>query len=158
MDAERFDAVARLLRDSPSRRAVLSLGLGGLVAALSGLAETSAKKKQGKGKGKSKKKKKKGGNGARRANGQPCANRDNCAGAFCTLGTCQACVVDPNQCGADVNGGCFCDVVATGGPNVCGTRVPTGPFVTNCSSCPGGTHCVDVGSGQFGCYKLCGES
>lgn len=46
MDADRFDTIARSLRESPSRRGVLRGGVGGLAVSLFGLADAGAKKRR----------------------------------------------------------------------------------------------------------------
>lgn len=166
MDTDRFDQLTRVLRRARSRRGALAALLAGPLGML-GLAFADAEKRKGK---------RKGGNGSpppppppcangvkdgaesdvdcggtcpRCANGKTCVNRDDCAGASCTL---------IGQCGSDANGLCFCDTPANGGPKVCDTSVATGSAVSSCAQCPGGTTCIELAPGTFGCFRPCGAS
>ena len=163
MDTDRFDQLTRVLRRARSRRGALAALLAGPLGLL-GLAYADAEKRKGK---------RKGGLGSppppcangvndgaendvdcggtcpRCANGKTCVNRDDCAGASCTL---------IGQCGSDANGLCFCDTPANGGPKVCDTSVATGSAVSSCAQCPGGTTCIELAPGTFGCFRPCGAS
>jgi len=96
-----------------------------------------------------------GGNCPRCLNGRTCSGRNDCVGAFCKDGTCEACQANP-ECGTDDNGACACQQPATGGSLVCtGTAVP--PNVASCVDCPASTICVASPSpGTFYCFKPCG--
>jgi hypothetical protein len=173
VEADRFDLLARALSISGSRRVALATVLGGMLVPLFGLADGEAKNKHKK-KGKGKKRRRKpptctdgirngsetgvdcgGPDCPRCANSQTCLSRDDCAGALCSDGTCQACSSIPNTCGMDAGGSCLCTARGTGGTPVCTTGFPTGTTVTSCESCPTGTVCVSFGS-NFNCHRRCG--
>ncbi len=129
MDADRFDSVARALRGSPSRRAVLSVGVGGLIASLFGFSDTEAKK------GRRKKRKKKGGNGS------PPAPPPQAPGPECTV-----------SCASDDDGECFCSL---SGVCVKEESEPT----SACLGCPADTVvCAPDAEfgGVLGCFRRCG--
>lgn len=93
-----------------------------------------------------------GGPCPRCGNGQGCLGRDDCTGAFCANGLCQAC--SPGQCGSDQNGQCVCIVPVGGGAPICITA--KGQASSTCT-CPPGTRCAFY-PGQNGCFKLCGAA
>jgi len=97
-----------------------------------------------------------GGGCGRCGNGQGCLSRDDCAGAFCANGTCQACA--GVLCGRDADGDCDCFTPSTGGPAFCMKRENSPPLVNECSQCPPGTVCAAGAGGQLGCPTLCGAA
>ena len=113
MDADRFDTLARSLKETQSRRGLTQL-LGGLALgaplALRGLAETEAKRK----KKKKKKKKASGGTPVCTPQCAGCGGSNGCGGTcgcganqFCDTGICRTCDVtcngDPIACGSALN-------------------------------------------------------
>jgi hypothetical protein len=87
-----------------------------------------------------------------------CASRDDCQSAFCaiTLGTCQECSTDPDNCGSDDDGACVCDETYLGHEKVCDKYHADAP-VGNCQDCPAGTNCVELSASLY-CLKPCGAS
>lgn len=82
--------------------------------------------------------------------GQGCSTHDDCAGAWCSEGDCQACV-DFNDC----DSGCLCQTTATG--NICVDEVDV-VLVANCNECPAGTvQCTPL-LDQFLCRHRCGPA
>jgi hypothetical protein len=176
MDARQFDALARTLTAAPTRRGIAGALVGLTLSGMLGLRDTEARRKRKKGKGK-----KKGGNRStcndgirngresdidcggrdcpRCANDKRCATREDCTGAFCANGTCQACSA-ASECGYDADGfACFCGSSAAGGPMVCHTVLQTGQTVSNCAACPPGTvYCLQTGVGAYACHKACGAA
>ena len=172
MDADRFDALARTMLATRSRRAVLPLGLAGLLATLGFTGAAAGKRKK-------KHKKKRHSGDSSPCVGESavatCAGRcgtwaNNCgqavicpgcpAGEDCLAnGSCaKNCTSDP-ECGtatcgcanADIEGQKYCEAAA----GICRDR-PTSCSTT--AQCPPGEHCVYCGSAQSDprCYPLCG--
>ena len=141
MDADRLDSVIRAMAAAPSRRATLSLALGGVLTGLT--RETAhAKNKKNKGKGKKKgcpKGQKKCDNTCI-ANTSCCYRHDceaqrGCTNEECSNGTCQ----------------CAPELIMHNG--VCGFLIPCLSFGEPCTTgndCCGNT-CRDDGSGQLRC-------
>jgi hypothetical protein len=179
VDADRFDALLRVLSQHPTRRGALS-ALGGLsLALLLDRAGIDAKRK------KKKKKKKKnsdnntnapppppppppscsdgiknadetdvdcGGSCTRCGNGQTCGSRNDCFSGLCTGNVCQACT-SSDQCGNDGKAICSCEQTQNG------TAACSSPAsavnVGNCAACPPGTNCI-AGFAGFVCKRPCG--
>jgi hypothetical protein len=156
MDAERFDAVARALTDSTSRRTALGLSLGGLLGGV-GLLGIEAKRK--------KRKKKKKCKGGTKKCGKRCIAADGCCtDAECVGGaTCQsnACVC-PTECCVDADcpaavNGTVCRAEACRG--VCGTAPHPNTCFEPPSICTSNEQCCndDCALGQDG-VKRCTPS
>jgi hypothetical protein len=97
-----------------------------------------------------------GGACARCADFKTCASRDDCRGALCVGDVCRVC--DPaiaNHCKEDAVGPCSC-LMRNDSQRFCAQA----NFVTapDCSECPTGTNCVDIGALNVRCFKLCGSS
>ena len=173
MDAVRFDALARTLTATRSRRVVLPLTLAGLLASLGFTGAAAGKRK--------KKRKKK----RRPAGPPPCVAESaaaTCAGRCGTwANNCGLAVVCPGcVTGQDclANGSCAKNCVENlecGGATPCGcsnanlegqkycqsTTAICRDMPTPCTGtgqCPRGQHCVHCGSQQSDprCYPLCG--
>src|SRR5215210_3124525 len=120
MEGHCFDALARMLARTPSRRQITRALVGPLiVAVLSAGTQNNAQ---------ARKKRK------RKANGANCTSRGGCKSALCSSGTCKACTVN-TECGSDSNGGCVCIQPKDQGSYICVTDRYTGPF-NQCSRCP----------------------
>lgn len=112
MDADRFDSLTRTLTETPSRRTVVRLGVGGGLAALLGLAETEAKKKKRKKKCKGKKK----------CGGKCIPKTDCCTGADCIFGQICAqgqCVTGQGTCPSGANWCANAGSLCSGGDCMC---------------------------------------
>jgi hypothetical protein len=96
-----------------------------------------------------------GGNCPRCVNGQGCASRNDCAGAFCDDNVCQQCSTSA-QCGTDTNGPCFCEPTWDG-PMTCNKSGDAVARPATCAACPTGTHCISPGPPAF-CVKPCGAA
>ena len=168
MDADRFDAIAKDLTRSTSRRRTVGALLGGALAGLgvAGPGETWAKSGRCQPKCGECKKCKKGNcekkDGKQRCKHGKCQAKPNdtpCTGGSCQGGTCVATpfCAGKNAC-SDAspfttcqNGGtvlCACFVRVDTGASICG-RADAG-LTTDCSAtpCPPGETCVDLRGGQ----------
>jgi hypothetical protein len=135
MDTDQFDALARTLARTRSRRQ-LTRTLAGLlmVEVLSaGSGDTALARRK------------------RKANGAHCTSRRDCKSALCSSGTCKACTVN-TECGSDGNGSCICIQPKDQGSYICVTDRYTGPF-KHCSRCPDHTFCYISNPGEIYCYK-----
>ena len=97
-----------------------------------------------------------GGTCPRCPNGRTCASRNDCDAALCTGGMCAECVLN-SECGTDVNGQCYCDPPASGGPWICVTDQQSGPPVSDCTLCPADTVCFGTAP-AYTCFKRCGAA
>ena len=97
-----------------------------------------------------------GGTCLRCVNDKFCGTRDDCQTALCTSGRCVSCTTD-TSCNGDINGKCFCQQTANGGPKACISNAPS-TLVSSCTLCPHGTPCIQlaVPPGGFACQKPCG--
>jgi hypothetical protein len=97
-----------------------------------------------------------GGTCPRCADFKTCASRDDCRGALCQGDVCRVC--DPaltTECGKDAVGSCTCQKRNDGQRFCAQTNLTT---ARECSQCPTGTNCVDIGALDVRCFKLCGSS
>jgi hypothetical protein len=117
MDTNRLDSVIRNMAAAPSRRAMLSLALGGVLARFT--AEPADAKKKNKGKSK------KGCPKGKKKCGNKCISKGNC----CTYVDCTGCRNE--DC---INGTCQCNPELIMHNGMCG-------FFTNCKSF--GETCID---------------
>jgi hypothetical protein len=117
MDADRLDAVIRAMATAPSRRAMLSLALGGVLA---GLGHETAPAKNTKDKGK-----KKGCPKGEKQCGKKCIKKANC----CTYVDCTGC--HNEDC---INGKCKCNPELIMHNGVCGFFQNCKGFGETCTS------------------------
>ncbi len=137
MDADRLDSVTRAISTAPSRRAMLSLALGAVIAGLGHeTAPAENKKKKGKGCPNGKKK---------------CANKCIPDGNCCTFVDCTGCS-NEQRC---VNGRCQCDPELILHNGKCGFFIDCKGYGETCTGdveCCG--NCVfDVDAGESRCGK-----
>ncbi len=163
MEADRFDELSRAFLLGSSRRALLSLGLGSVLATLGRDAAAAGKKnkkkcppcmKRKKGKGKCKLVRCGGTTCPRCANGKRCTSRDDCQSAMCNLqvNTCQECTSSAD-CGEDSFGPCPCYTTMQGARVCSKGGIPAS--VTSCTLCAAPMNCVQLGPDLF-CVRLCG--
>jgi hypothetical protein len=158
MDAIYFDMFARSLMDGSSRRAALSVGLGGLLAVL-GIRESGAKKR----KRRKKCKKKCGpcqrckkGKCKRKAAGTVCGEGGECL----ANGSCAVLCTVKEECEA-LGSGCGCSPPSAEGVSHCYGHVNSCDEIKQqCEStaeCPQGWVCQPTGCpGGHYCWPLCG--
>jgi hypothetical protein len=95
-----------------------------------------------------------GGTCPRCANGQGCAGRNDCQGAWCLNATCQACTATFETCGS----GCLClPSLGQAGAHICASTLfaDTTP-TTDCNACPAGTvACESPPIGGLTCFPRC---
>jgi hypothetical protein len=143
MDAGQLDGLTRAVATAPSRRALLGVALGGVLAALG--RQTAAAKKKGNGKGKGKGSGKKGCPKGKKRCGTKCIPKEDC----CTAADCNGCWLE--SC---INGGCQCEPHEIRQGLVCGvfpTCTPAGlPCFDNGECCS--YRCGDDGLGGKVCH------